>query len=625
MKAKAIDTETTWKNYRNVPFVSTITDEKLKTDLFDLREKSGVKSLKVVAYDKNLRKVFHNAPYDITCCKNLGIDILPPYEDTMTMANILNENFQSKALKPLAKLYLNEPCNEEKELSKIKSKLKRQAKKEGIIFQYDQIPSDILFPYAKMDTRYTMRLWKLFSKKIEKFRDVYNLELSIIPVIVEMQYLGMRIDRGFVKKQIDDYEDEQKKLYSLMVKEIKKVGVSFIIKKKYKRGPKKVEEWDKIKTVEDGVIAYKYEDFNPNSVDHISKVLSKLGIEIPVEIKVDKYGNEKEKRSTDMATLDRFKHIPFVERLLRNRFIEKQLSTYYRPLYFEYTGKDNDRAHFSFYQSGAKSGRFSAELVQTIPRREDDKGDRTRVIRNAFIPEKGYTWVSIDYDQVEMRLFAHFSNNKLFIKYLIEGGDPHLQTAIEIWGEKEVLKNDDTKKSYRKKAKGINFGIIYGMGQNLLAESLKIPVMEARDVLSKYDKRYQVREYINQVISSLYHNGFVSVCFDSPQMKMYREYRVPQELAYKAVNIMVQGTAAYVMKFGMRRCWDYIKEHKLDVRMLGTIHDELIFEVSNKYDVKSVTKKLVECMEDRVTFKVPVLATPKISKKSWGEAKDVKL
>jgi len=627
MRALAIDTEYSWVNYHNKAFVATTCDENLKTNLYDLSKKNDRLAFKKLAGNKFIRKVFHNAPADIDACLNAGIEIVGPYEDTMTQANIINENFETKSLKPLAKMYLHEPCDEEKELSKIKAKLKREAKKKGIIFSYEMIPAEILYPYAKKDPWYTMRLWQLFNKKIERFRDIYDLELSLIPIIVSMTQNGMMIDRKFVKKQIDELSAESESLLSEMQRAAQKSGAVFKKRKRYKTKPRLPEKWDKIIEKEDGCVAIKYLPFNPNSTKHVTNVLKKIGIDIPMVPK-ERDGeiiHGEFKTPTDMATLEKYVDNKFVASMLRYRFVSKQLSTYYMPLYYWYTGPDNDRAHFSLFQSGAKSGRFSAELVQTIPRREDDKGDKKRIVRNAFIPAPGYTWIAADYDQVEMRLFAHFSGNEIFIKNILDGLDPHLETAIEIWGKKVVLDSPASKKTYRKKAKGINFGVIYGMGVNLLAESLKLPTVEAQEALAKYNERYRIREYMDMEISRLYHDGYVSVLLESPRIKLYREYRVPEELSYKSVNIKVQGTSAYVMKVGMKRCWDYIQKNKLDIRMLLTIHDELVFEVNNKYDMKKIMRDLVNLMEDRVTFKVPLKVTPKISRVSWGEAKDFEL
>lgn len=651
MKVLAIDTETSWKNCCNIPFIGTTCDDKLRTKLYDLRNKKGVTSLRRASSDQNVLKIFHNAPYDLTCLENIGISVAPPFEDTFIMSQILNENFESKKLKSLAKLYLNELCNEEKELSKVKRVLKSEAKKAGKIFSYEDLPAKILEPYALKDPFYTYKLWKFFNKTIEKFRDIYNLELSIIPVIVEMQRYGMEIDRKFVKKMYKQYYEEMIVVYAKMEKELKRLDLTFSKIKKYKREPRKPEKWDKIVEKNGAWFATKYEPYKPKSTKQFRKVIEKLGIEIQSKTK----GGD---IATDSVALQPHKDVPFIKLHLRYSFLQKQTGTYYGPLYEWYTSKKNNRAHFSLYQSSTKSGRFSAELIQTIPRKDEDKAEENvRLIRNAFVPKKGYSIVAIDYDQIEMRLFAHFANCGPLIKGILAGMDPHDSTTVTLFGEeatslqksisilkkkldgitnskirhkveKKITEYKNKFKALRRIAKTINFGIIYGMGQNKLARSLGLSTYEASAILKKYYKAYPVKEYMSAVTRQLHKTGSVTVLAESKLMKLYREYRVPQELAYKSANIIIQGIAAYTMKAGMRRVWEYIKKKGLDVRLIMTIHDELIFEVSNKYKDKemlSVIKQLKDCMEDHYTFKVPIIASAKMSSVSWGDCKDVKL
>lgn len=618
MKKIAIDTETSWKNCRNIPFIATICEENLNTQLFDLRTPKGIRNMKEIAAEKAV-KVFHNAPFDITACRNIDIQIVGPYEDTMLQANIINENFESKRLKPLAKLYLNEPCNEEKELKKVKRQLEAKAKKEGKIFTWDMIPAETLYPYAKKDPWYTMRLNQLFSKTIGKYADVYRLECSLIPIIAEMQFLGMRIDRKFVLDHYKKYIEEMKKLMIGMNKTIEKKGVRFSEEKIYKRYPKKSDLWDSITGEEGKYSAVRYIPFNPNADAQVRKIL------LALDIHPTMYTEKKHEVSINKEALAPFKQVPFIDNFLRHKFLSKQTGTYYGPMYTWYTDKKNDRAHFSLFQSGAKSGRFTAELIQTIPRKDEDKPEeQIRLIRNAFIPGKGYSFACIDYDQVEMRLFASFSKCKPLIDHFLAGRDPYLGAAVDIWGKKILGMKKEVTKGYRRKAKTISLGIIYGMGDNKLSASLGVPTIEAHDILQRYFAKYPVRNYMREVISNLYRQGSVSVVLDSPLMKLFREYRVPHDLAYKAVNIIIQGVASYVMKMGMKRCWDYIKKKELDIRMLTTIHDELIFEINQKYDVIKMANILKELMEDKITFKVPILASIKLSNKSWGETKEIK-
>lgn len=258
-----------------------------------------------------------------------------------------------------------------------------------------------------------------------------------------------------------------------------------------------------------------------------------------------------------------------------------------------------------------------------------------REIRRAFIPRQGNTFVCIDYDQIEMRVFAHFSKCQNIIDRINNGFDPHLGTAIDIFGEELVYKNDTLKKFTRTASKGINFGIIYGMGINKLKEQLFGIMFELKkelpnnyvlptpqEILSSYYKQYPVKEYMAEVTGQLYRKGYITISFTSDRMCFIRDYRVPQHLAYKGVNVIVQGTSAYIMKFGMKRAYNKIKAETNKVLFLGTIHDELIWEIPTNKLLKKCIQLIKTEMEDKVTFSVPILASVKTSTKSWGDCKE---
>ena len=423
MKIASLDTETKFDNKRNVPipFIATSTDTQLKSTLFDLSKPEDYEALKALAESSDVNKIFHNAVYDILCLSNIGINVCPPYEDTMLMATLLNENFDSKKLKVLAKVHLNEDCNEADELSKVKAKYKRELKKiveisndKEIVndtdesddsddeFDYSYIPTDILYPYAIKDAIYTIKLYFLFRKHVyENYSDIYEFEKSLIPIIVTMIKNGFRIDREFIKKMLIDYELEAKQVFEDMIKFLNKKDV--IIKKQVKRKTEKgiVSQADKIGIenvidvdfIDSYILTYS-RPFNPGSSDDLRFAIEKL------ELPVTKVTGKKQQIATDKETL---KSIPkdvvnykFIEYLIRWRFLTKQTSTYYGPLLKRYTSNINDIAHFIFYQSGAKSGRFTAKLVQTIPRKDEVDDERfIRHIRKAFIPRNNKILIEI--------------------------------------------------------------------------------------------------------------------------------------------------------------------------------------------------------------------------------------
>lgn len=639
MKIIAIDTE--YNKY--IPFLATTTDQKLESKIYNLNNSIDKVKLKEICESKEYIKVFHASVNDIYALSNIGINVVKPFEDTLLAASILNENYETKKLKSLAKIYLDEPCEEAKLLSKLKAKYKRECKKNNTKFSYEDIPKEVLEPYAVKDTIYTMKLWYLFKNPIQKFIDLYNFEKLLVPIIIKMVKIGIKIDRKFCKKMIKNCEKNIGKNYNEMIKILKNNNIQFIEEIIRSRKPLSQEYLDKhdlillnLTNTEEGKLKFICnQKFSSNSSKQLQHIITSL--KLPLYEQTDK-GNLK----LDIEVLKKNKHIPFIKLLLNYRFYNKQLNTYYEPLFNYYTSNINDRAHFMFYQSGAKTGRFSAELIQTIPKSLEDKPiEERRYIRSAFIPEKNHYFLCIDYDQIEFRLFAHFANCKPMIEGVKNKVDIHLATAFDIFGKNVVLQNDLIKKACRRGIKNLNFGIIYGMGVNALSVSLKemIDDMEKHatkhkininlpsEILQMYYKKLPVKEFITNLTGKLYKQGFITLNLNSKLMRINRQYHVPQEKAYKAVNVLIQGCAAYVMKHGMSRINNYIKKskYKNKIKLLLTVHDELVFEIHKSINVNTIAKQLKEQMEDLVTFNVPIQASCKWSNKSWGDVKELEV
>lgn len=590
LKIIAVDCE---YDMRCRPFICTMTTDTMKSRLFNLRkgDNGHYERVKKIAESSNVIKVFHSATSDIYALSTIGINVIPPYECTLIAASLLDENFASRKLKVMAKLYLDEECLEDKELTKIKTKLKKQAKKDGLEFDYTMIPDEILEPYATKDTEYTMGLWKQFKEPIKAYQQLYDFEKSLIPIIVGMTQRGMRVDRKFVKKLMLVTARRSELLYKKLNRHITK----------------------------------KFSDievFNPGSPKQVANVLDRLDLGLT---ETTKKGNLK----TDIKTLMPHIKIPFINALLSYRFFSKQNSTYYSPLYKKYTTKKDHIAHFAFYQSGAKTGRFSAELIQVMPKLTEDKVLKvTKEVRKSFIPRDGYTMYFIDYDQIEMRLFIHFSRCHAVAKQVRAGFDTHTGTLNMVMGKKFVDKlNTKDFASYRYMMKGINFGMVYGMGMNKLIEQLLICGIsmrryEAELLMKKYLSIYPVKKFMKDLMFELYKTGCITLKFKSKLMNFTREYRVPKRLAYKAANVVCQGAAAYVMKYGMVRSIKLIARKKWDANLLATVHDELVFELSNKLNHKKIVPQIVRAMEDRVTFMLPITASVSYTTKNWGEKKE---
>ena len=637
-KELAIDTE--YDNY--IPFIATITNNLLESKVYYLNRMRDFNEFKNICESNKIVKIFHAATNDIYALSNISIKVIEPYEDTLIAASILNENYETKKLKSLAKIYLNEPCEEAKLLSKLKAKYKREAKKLNKIFKYSDIPKEIIEPYAIKDTEYTMKLWYLFKKPLLKFLYLYNFEKLLIPKIVNMVQAGIKIDRNFCKEMFDNCKANINKKYSDMFIILKSNNINFV-----KEIIRKRKDLSKEYLIKHNLILKKreiinndikftcYEKYSPDSLKQLQYIIEKLNLAL---YDVTDKGNLK----TDFETLNKYKHIEFIKLLLKYRFYNKQLTTYYEPLLNYYTSNKNNRAHFMFYQSGAKTGRFSAELIQTIPKNLEDKAiEDRRFIRKAFIPEENYYLLCIDYDQIEFRLFAHFANCKTMINGIKNGIDIHLATAFDIFGKEVVLQNDLMKKACRRGIKNLNFGIIYGMGIQALSISLqemiidmkkhatkyKIEVNSPYEILQMYYRKLPVKEFISNLTIELYKKGFITLNLNSELIKINRQYHTPQEKAYKGVNMLIQGCAAYIMKNGMLQVDKYIQEskYKNKIKLLLTVHDELVFEIHKSIKKEIIAKKLKEQMEDLITFKVPIQASCKWSDKSWGDVIDLKI
>jgi len=629
MKRIALDTEYGHNPETGMmlPFLATTTNEQMVSRAYEIgtmglykKKQADYNRVQDIAEDDRIIKVFHNASADISALINIGINPVPPYSDTMIAGGIVNENFSTKKLKPMAAKYLGELCLEEKTLSKARSAITRKLRKEGIIspkkkgdkyfLPYFFVPPEILIPYALKDTEYTIKLEYLFMKPIAKYIDVYEFELSLIPIVVDLYRNGMLIDRPFVAKVIEQYSKEQQKILNKIIRMVKGYGLHFYDAKK------------------------KEVPFNPGSPKQISKVCEHL--EVPIQ-KYTKTGV-----ATDKKTLEPFiKQYPFLEAHFDSEWYEKQLTGYYIPFYFHHTTDTNSLAHFSYYQSSAKSGRFTAERIHQIPRKDEEEDD-PRVIRDCFPAPKGAYIVAIDYDQIEMRLFGHFSSCELLVNAFINGEDPYLDGAkriikevigwqAELNKEKNPVKISKLKsriKGARRAIKIIMLGVIYGMGDAKMASSLGVSFMEGREILTSFYDLYPVKPYMQETISTLYKQGYVRVLYDSSLMHFYRDFRVPHDMAYKAVNLIMQGTAGYVMKSGMLRAWEWLNKHRVKTKfhtLNGTIHDELIFYIYENYrNTVEITQTLQEIMADRVTFSLPITATPKMSDISWGAAKGIK-
>lgn len=596
------------------PFLATTTDEELVSKAYRLKVLSQKKELKRICEDRNIRKVYHHATGDLFYLKVIGINVVPPIECTLIASNLVDENYSSRNLKKLAEVHLGIEHPEANRLKSTIKKYKIKVEKEGRQFKWSDIPEEVMLPYALKDPSDTIQLWYYWQTPIQESRALYEFEKSIMPLIVDIQLKGLRIDRYRCKRISNEYGRRLEVLYEDMSKYI----------------------------VDNNLVLGK--DFNPRSPKQIQDIILQLGMgdeesggdEDRIDLKTRM--PKTDKIALQKLSLDN----KFFGMVMKNRFFTKHKGTYYDPLYEYYTSEKNDSAHFLMYQTGAKTGRFSVELAQTFPKPEENKlAGEMHEVRKCIIPRRGKAFLCKDYEQQEARLFCHYSGAKRMIDIINrdsgkEGFDIYVPTGELLFGK--MFDKEKLRKALRFVAKTDFLGAIYGEGKRklitstvaMLYDKFDRSVVEeigadeswAAESLQKFYELYPVREYMNAKMRELYAKGFIELKFNSRLMNFTRRYNIPKEFAYRGPNAEIQGTSAYVIKHAMLRCTERIKRERWQgkVDMILQVHDELIFEVDNNMSfIKEVDQVMGEEMNDMETFSVPITTSAKWSDKSWGD------
>ena len=300
--------------------------------------------------------------------------------------------------------------------------------------------------------------------------------------------------------------------------------------------------------------------------------------------------------------------------ILKYRLASKLQSTYVQTLP-DLVNPDTGRIHTTFLQTGTATGRLSSKNpnLQNIPIRTEDG----RRIRDAFVPRKGYTLMSADYSQIELVVLAHLSDDRNLRNAFIHGNDVHRETAALIHGVFPEMVTPEQ----RRTAKAINFGIMYGMSAFRLAHDIKISRKEAQSFIDRYFEQYSsVAAFIEHVHEKARQDGFVRTALGHiryiPEMKSSNK-AVRSAAERVAINTVIQGTAAEIMKLAMISIRSEIDRRKMESRMLLQVHDEVIFEVK-RGEEKEMESLVRTCMEGAYTLSVPLRASIEFGS-SWGE------
>ena len=366
---------------------------------------------------------------------------------------------------------------------------------------------------------------------------------------------------------------------------------------------------NKIASLEEEIYNLSNIRFNISSPKQLGEVLFKqMQIPYPKKIKDDNY-------STSKDILDKLvDKYPIIDKILLYRTYTKLYSNYIVSLKEDI--KSDKKVHTIFNQTLTRTGRLSSERpnLQNIPIRLEEG----RLIRKAFIPSEGII-VSSDYSQIELRVFAHMSNEKNLIEAFINDYDIHTKTASDIFH----VPIQEVTKEMRRKAKAVNFGILYGISGFGLSEDLGIDLLEAKEFIDKYLEVFPgIKEYKDNLIKEAYQNGYVKTLFNRKRIideLNNKNYLIRSSGERMALNTPIQGTAADILKMAMIKMQEEIDKHNFNAKMVIQVHDELVFDVP-KNEVEEFIPILKDVMENIYELKVPLKVDIEYGN-TWYEAK----
>jgi len=530
----------------------------------------ALKRLKPLLEDDSVLKIGQNIKYDMEVMARLGVD-LRGYDDTMLISYVLEGGAHGHGMDELALLHLDHKTIA---YSDVTGSGKGQV-------TFDRVPLDKARDYAAEDAEVTLRLHQLLKPRVvaERLLTVYEtIDRPLVPAVAEMEMAGIKVDAEELRRLSADFARRLGELE----KEIHKLA---------KR------------------------EFNIGSPKQLGEVLfDSLSLGAGKKGKTGAYAT-----GADVLEELAAQGHALPARVLDWRQLSKLKSTYTDAL-VEEINPETGRVHTSFALAATSTGRLSSTdpNLQNIPVRTEEG----RKIRRAFVAEKGHKLLSVDYSQIELRLAAHIAEVAALKEAFRKGEDIHAMTASQVFGV-PVAGMDPM---VRRKAKAINFGIIYGISAFGLGQQLGIPQAEAKAYIEAYFAKYPgIRDYMERAKDEARKKGYVTTLFGrrchvpgiadkNPARRSFMERA--------AINAPLQGTAADIIKRAMIRMPAALAKAKLKARMLLQVHDELLFEVP-KDEVEATAKLVKKIMEGApepaVTLSVPLVAETGVAD-NWAEA-----
>ena len=475
--------------------------------------------------------------------------------DIKIAAYILNSVTNQYSLKTLADSYLNVD---------IDNYLDTEKENANQISLFEENKKEI----NKEETTKTLMIYKLKEVLEEKLKENEGLdlfekiEMPLVPVLASMEYEGVYVD----KQELTEFGQKLQERINAITKEIYELAG---------------------------------QEFNINSTKQLGEILfEKLGLTV--------YKKTKTGYSTDVEILEKLKlEHPIIEKILEYRQIAKMNSTFVEGL-IPYINPYTKRIHSHFHQTVTSTGRISSSdpNMQNIPTRIE----LGKMLRKIFKAEKeNQEFIDADYSQIELRVFAHISQDEEMIKAFNNGEDIHAQAASKVFG----VNIKDVTPDLRTKAKAVNFGIVYGISDFGLAEQIGVKRSEAKQYIEQYLKKYNgIKKFMDEIPKKVKETGYVETMFKRrryvPEINS-SNYMVRQFGNRAAMNMPIQGTAADIIKIAMINVYNELNKQKLKSKLILQVHDELLIETYD--EEKEVVKNILKnCMENVINLSVTLKA-----------------
>ena len=525
-------------------------------------------TVKPMLEDPTIPKVGQNIKYDWIVFERHGVRLSGITFDTMLASYLINPSKRAHNLDQIALDYLDHKTITYADLT---------GKKGKKAATFDSIPIEKATPYACEDADITLMTHDVLTQKMNSLglnKLFQEVEIPLVSVLKEMEMNGVMVDKNRLHALSDNFKHQ-------------------------------------LKSIEKSIYEIAGETFNINSTQQLGHILFEK-LNLPVQKKTRK----KTGYSTDvevLTTLAKQHELP--QQILRHRTLSKLKSTYADAL-IELIHPDTGRIHTSFNQTVAATGRLSSSdpNLQNIPIRTDEGKE----IRKAFIPRPGWKMISADYSQIELRILAHYSQDKILSKAFEDGEDVHTRTASEVF---QVFPSFVTA-DLRRQAKIINFGIIYGMSPFGLSKSLNISQKMAKTYIDNYFQRYQgVSRFIQKTIDEARETGQATTLLG--RIRQLPEINAKNMNARRfaertAINTPIQGTAADLIKVAMIKVNQAMKARNLKGAMLLSVHDEIIFEIPPE-EVDTACALIMETMESVWELHVPLKVNVQVGD-DWAAA-----